>query len=284
VVHLSLRYCAITSLGAKYLGESLGGATHQNTQLVSLDLAGNSISDAGASHLADGLRLNRTLLVLNLSGNGIGDLGATQLATVLTAFELTHDEVVERRRLEYIVRQRSPGRQPSGSKLLTAKQLSASSSGTSTQRGGRKRGGSPSPDHGKTPKPTGKGAKSARQGQGELRKEKSGARLKKSGQLGRGLDRVDSAHSVDESLPYDSRTTPLLSAVVLRQSTPECPTVLVRGNRSLVSLNLCRNEIGLAGMRALLDAVLSLSRDPAVPGDPAMPGLLRVNTRNNRPR
>jgi len=82
VVHLSLRYCGITSLGARYLGEALGCAAVQNGRLLSLDLAGNHVGDAGVSHLARGLRLNRTLLVLNLAGNDIGDPGACQLAEV----------------------------------------------------------------------------------------------------------------------------------------------------------------------------------------------------------
>jgi len=94
VVHLSLRYCGITAVGARHLGQSLGGATKQNCRLVSLDLAGNHLSDTGAAHLAAALRLNRSLLVLNLAGNRVGDAGAVELATVLKAFELTHEEVM----------------------------------------------------------------------------------------------------------------------------------------------------------------------------------------------
>ena len=84
MVHLSLRYCGITWLGARYLGQSLGDATTgpPNTRLLTLQLAGNHVCDAGVAHLARALRLNTTLLVLNLAGNDIGDAGACQLAEV----------------------------------------------------------------------------------------------------------------------------------------------------------------------------------------------------------
>jgi len=42
-------------------------------------------------------------------------------------------------------------------------------------------------------------------------------------------------------------------------STVERPTTLVRGNRTLISLNLSRNEIGQVGMTALLNTVLPLT-------------------------
>ncbi|XP_054619186.1 leucine-rich repeat-containing protein 71 isoform X3 [Dunckerocampus dactyliophorus] len=46
-----------------------------------------------------GLRFNRTLLFLSLSNNQIGDSGATELAMVLGEIVLTHEEIVERRKL-----------------------------------------------------------------------------------------------------------------------------------------------------------------------------------------
>jgi len=263
------------------LGESLGSATRQNTRLLLLDLAGNHVSDSGASHLADGLRLNRSLLVLNLAGNGIGDEGATRLARVLSAFELTHDEVVERRRLHYFQRQRAPSRHLSSSKLTRMSRVS------SPHQRGRKRGGSPAErsDHAKTGKLPGKtGGKSPKHvlvDDGKPKKERSNIKLKKSAQSGRGADASDSSRTLDQLLLADSRQHPLLSVEVLRESTVERPTTLVRGNRTLISLNLSRNEIGHAGMTALLDVVLPLSRDP-VSSDPTMPGLLRVAISNNR--
>lgn len=46
------------------------------------------------------LRMNRTLLSLSLAQNQVTDIGATELATALKCFPLTHEEVVERRKLK----------------------------------------------------------------------------------------------------------------------------------------------------------------------------------------
>ena len=52
VQNLSLRYNSITEKGAALLGEALGGAKKCNTKLLTLNLNGNRVSDAGAQHLA----------------------------------------------------------------------------------------------------------------------------------------------------------------------------------------------------------------------------------------
>lgn len=223
--------------------------------------------------------------------SGIGDAGATQLACVLSTFELTHSEVVERRRLEHARRQRAPSRHLSATKLMAAGRRVSGNPSASSLRG-RKRGASPL-EHGKTPKSTAssKPGKSSKQTTLDPKKEKAGGgaskvQRKKSGLPGRGgVESADSAHSMDQHsgpLSADSRSNPLLSAVVLRRSTRTQPTTLIRGNRTLLSLNLARNEIGQVGMTALLDTVLSLSRQ-AHPGagDPLQPGLLRVTVHNN---
>ena len=57
------------------------------------------MGDDGACVLFDSLRMNRTLLSLGLAGNGIGDAGAKKVAEVLSKFPLTHEELVERRKL-----------------------------------------------------------------------------------------------------------------------------------------------------------------------------------------
>ena len=77
----------------------IGDRQRANPRLLSLNLNGNRIGDAGACAIADALRMNRTLLSLGLAGNGIGDAGAKKLAEVLSKFPLTHEEVVERRKL-----------------------------------------------------------------------------------------------------------------------------------------------------------------------------------------
>ncbi|CAD7674721.1 unnamed protein product [Nyctereutes procyonoides] len=99
ISHLSLRNNNINDHGAQLLGQALSTLHSCNRTLVSLNLGFNHIGDAGASYIADGLRLNRALLWLSLAHNRIQDQGALKLAEVLRPFELTHTEVVERRRL-----------------------------------------------------------------------------------------------------------------------------------------------------------------------------------------
>jgi len=111
------------------------------------------------------------------------------------------------------------------------------------------------------------------------------SRLKKSAQSGRGADSSDSHLRTDSTSPSDGGRAahPLLSLVVLRESTADRPTTLVRGNRTLLSLNLSRNELGAAGMTALLDAVLPLGRETTVAEPVAAPGgLVRLAVHGNR--
>ncbi|XP_037681596.1 leucine-rich repeat-containing protein 71 isoform X5 [Choloepus didactylus] len=99
IMHLSLRNNNIDDHGAQLLGQALSTLYSSNRTLVSLNLGFNHIGDEGAGYIADGLRLNRSLLWLSLAHNRIQDKGALKLAEVLRPFELTHTEVVERRRL-----------------------------------------------------------------------------------------------------------------------------------------------------------------------------------------
>uniref|UniRef100_A0A3Q3WRW4 Uncharacterized protein n=1 Tax=Mola mola TaxID=94237 RepID=A0A3Q3WRW4_MOLML len=99
LTHLSLRNNRIGDEGARLIGSALSTAKSANRKLLSLNLAFNSIGDAGAAHIAQGLRLNRALLILSLSNNQIGDSGAARLAAILGDFALTHEEIVVRRKL-----------------------------------------------------------------------------------------------------------------------------------------------------------------------------------------
>ncbi|XP_016407118.1 leucine-rich repeat-containing protein 71 [Sinocyclocheilus rhinocerous] len=96
---LSLRNNHIGEEGARLIGSALSTVHSANKNLLSLNLAFNSIGDAGAIHISQGLHLNRSLLCLSLSYNQIGDNGAAHLAEVLGPFALTHEEIVERRKL-----------------------------------------------------------------------------------------------------------------------------------------------------------------------------------------
>ncbi|XP_077405209.1 leucine-rich repeat-containing protein 71 [Vanacampus margaritifer] len=99
LTQLNLRNNRIEDEGASLLGAGLSTSTSANWNLTTLNLSFNHIGDVGAGHIANGLRFNRTLLFLSLSNNHIGDSGATQLATVFGEVVLTHEEVVQRRKL-----------------------------------------------------------------------------------------------------------------------------------------------------------------------------------------
>ncbi|XP_029393616.1 leucine-rich repeat-containing protein 71 [Mus pahari] len=116
IVHLSLRNNNINDHGAYLLGQALSTLHNSNRTLVSLNLAFNHIGDVGAGYIADGLRLNRSLLWLSLAHNHIQDKGALKLAEVLRPFELTHREVVERRRLLLVKGTQERSRSPSSSR------------------------------------------------------------------------------------------------------------------------------------------------------------------------
>ncbi|XP_021105038.1 leucine-rich repeat-containing protein 71 isoform X9 [Heterocephalus glaber] len=121
LAHLSLRNNNIDDHGAQLLGQALSTLHGSNRTLVTLNLAFNYIGDEGAGHLADGLRLNRSLLWLNLAHNCVRDKGALRLAEVLRPFELTHPEVVERRRLLLEKAEQELSRSPTSSRQADAK-------------------------------------------------------------------------------------------------------------------------------------------------------------------
>lgn len=99
IINLSLRHCQITERGASLIAQGLGTERRQNKKLQTLNLAYNSLGDAGAEHIARSLKFNRTLLVLNLSSNDISDEGVQKIAEVLSKFPLTEDELIYRRKL-----------------------------------------------------------------------------------------------------------------------------------------------------------------------------------------
>ncbi|XP_064227661.1 leucine-rich repeat-containing protein 71-like [Aotus nancymaae] len=108
IARLSLRNNNIDDRGAQLLGQALSTLRSCNRILVSLNL--------GFNHIADGLRLNCSLLWLSLAHNRIQDKGALKLAEVLRPFELTHTEVVERRRLLLEKGTQERSRSPSSSR------------------------------------------------------------------------------------------------------------------------------------------------------------------------
>jgi len=64
ITHLSLRYNKIGDAGAEQLGRCLGNASSQNTHLLTLNLAGNRITDVGACHISNVSCTDYIILIL----------------------------------------------------------------------------------------------------------------------------------------------------------------------------------------------------------------------------
>lgn len=96
--YLSLRRCGLTDEGVRLFA---GELAYPEPKIQVLNLNFNLIGDGGVSALADALRTNRTLSYLSLAGNGITDLGASYFAEVLGKFPLTPEETMLRRRKNF---------------------------------------------------------------------------------------------------------------------------------------------------------------------------------------
>nr|XP_010952169.1 leucine-rich repeat-containing protein 71 [Camelus bactrianus] len=101
IAHLSLRNNNIDDYGAQLLGQALATLHSCNRTLMSLNLAFNHIGDEGAGYIAD-VRARR--------------VGTQAMAEVLRPFELTHAEVVQRRRLLLEKGSQERSRSPSSSR------------------------------------------------------------------------------------------------------------------------------------------------------------------------
>ena len=96
--HLQLAKCFgtclnLTNLNMAYNGISDAGATSiaeaikVNKTLTCLILVGNGITDAGATSLAEAIKVNKTLTNLNLFNNDLSDAGATSIAKAIKVNE-----------------------------------------------------------------------------------------------------------------------------------------------------------------------------------------------------
>ncbi|XP_045310593.1 leucine-rich repeat-containing protein 71 isoform X11 [Leopardus geoffroyi] len=317
IAHLSLRNNNIDDHGAQLLGQALSTLRSCNRTLVSLNLAFNHIGDAGAGYIADGLRLNRALLWLSLAHNRIQDQGALKLAEVLRPFELTHTEVVERRRLLLEKGTQERSRSPSSSRpgdsktdreknlLLqvnsaalvektdktqttkTPKGLSKKKekSGGESVRKEEKSGSGQSPTQG-TPKkedPT-------KSGKGKVtipEQKTSKGKGPKTGNKEKRSFLLESEH-LGQSLAYSwspkhlvaeatETVNPLLEPVEHRNGK-----VFVPGNKVLLHLNLLRNritEVGLEGFLATVQHQAQFSKSKSPSKGPV--GLLRLSLAKN---
>ncbi|XP_031230158.1 leucine-rich repeat-containing protein 71 isoform X1 [Mastomys coucha] len=317
IVHLSLRNNNINDHGAYLLGQALSTLHNSNRTLVSLNLAFNHIGDVGAGHIADGLRLNRSLLWLSLAHNRIQDKGALKLAEVLRPFELTHREVVERRRLLLVKGTQERSRSPSSSRYGDSKadreksqalgisnatlvdkpekiqSLKAPKSlGKKKEKAGEvvkkeeKLGSGQSPTQG-TPKK--EDATKAGKGKVTIPEQKmSKGKATKIGAKEKRSILLESEH-LGQSLNYNQQSKPQLVVEATEMVNPLLEPVEHRdgkvflpGNKILLHLNLLRNQITEVGLEGFLTAVqyqVQVSKSRTSPKAPL--GLLWLSLAKN---
>ncbi|XP_052694573.1 leucine-rich repeat-containing protein 71-like isoform X13 [Crassostrea angulata] len=284
VQNLSLRHCGITDLGAKSIGEALGTVKRANTKLVSLNLAGNQISDQGAVDIANGLRMNRTLMSLSLASNQIGDKGAVKLGEVLSRFPLSHEEVVERRKQKSSMGSPDRNKSPPPSRRADSKDRPGSVRSSSQHDKNDK---SKQKQSAKTKKDAGKGgkepakeeekhdkSKGKKDDKGAAKKDtKSGKAVEEESRKTQHRGSISKASLVadtknaakgktkgkDKGKPSQAEPEDMGDSSFINPLTDEADFIegqlWVPGNRLLINLNLSRNQIGEQGMAAILKAM-----------------------------
>ncbi|XP_045839077.1 leucine-rich repeat-containing protein 71 isoform X2 [Meles meles] len=299
ISHLSLRNNDIDDHGAQLLGQALSTLHSCNRSLVALNLGFNHIGDAGAGYIADGLRLNRALLWLSLAHNRIQDQGALKLAEVLRPFELTHTELVERRRLLLEKGSQERSRSPSSSRHGDSKGEKNPFTGLSNVALSEK------PDKTPTTKTLkGLGKKKDKSGDGAKREEKPGSgQSPTQGTLKKEDTKASKGKvTIPEQKPNkgkgpkignkEKRSFLLESELVSEPSEVVNPLlepvehregkVFMPGNKVLLHLNLTRNritEVGLEGFLATVQHQAQFSKSKSAAKGPV--GLLCLSLAKN---
>ncbi|KAI9540119.1 hypothetical protein NQZ68_002053 [Dissostichus eleginoides] len=232
LTHLSLRNNRIGDEGARLIGSALSTTRSANKNLVSLNLAFNAIGDAGATHIAQGLRLNRALLVLSLSNNQIGDSGAAHLAEILVEFPLTHEEVVDRRKM-LLERTQTSSLRVDGEQPADQLPLVASSSSLSK---GKKKEASKKEDNPTANKENPKSNKKS--SDVKVSQSKGAKQSGKEKQLAAQEDKSNTALN-EQQVECEEVENPLLDQSVQHRDGE----IILPGNTTLSSLNLAGNRI-----------------------------------------
>lgn len=279
--HISLRNNKITDAGVEKIGKLLGTTSAQNRFLITLNLAFNHISDEGAQHLANGLRMNRTLISLSLASNQISDKGAQALSHAIKWITLSHEEVVCRRKFMFQHGLSARGSSAPGSRRGDSKDRPGSNrSGSQVDKGRGNRGSSKKkPDTGKTPekapkKDEAKGKKGA-----SVTSETPKNKGKKSGG-GAGKEPKSRGGILEVEAPdLSEQVHPLLDSRIKHKHGK----VFAPGCFTLVNLNLSRNCIGEFGMQNLLQAIKhQLEQKEKGLTSTTIPGLLKLSLQKNR--
>ncbi|KAL8587496.1 hypothetical protein ACOMHN_000902 [Nucella lapillus] len=272
--HLSLRFCQVDDLNALGLGTALGTLLTWNKKLLTLNLSNNRITDVGAGHLARGLMTNRTLLVLNLACNQVGDQGAEDFAEILSHFALDTPQMRHRRWImssqdAFSISVETSVYKPSTSDLLvTPREVKQKRRDTTVAQDGRKKK-LRDKDHAVDFKSLRDPRKKSLMLSGSAQAGSSDRDVfTPTGAKGRSVKPASSLVDVKKSrkkskapaarkslFPVD--TTPKDWHPLLEEGQlGEDGKFRVVGNRSLVSLNLSRNQIQERGLSKLLDMVL----------------------------
>nr|XP_022305864.1 leucine-rich repeat-containing protein 71-like isoform X20 [Crassostrea virginica] len=261
VQNLSLRHCGMTDKGAKSIGEALGTVKRTNTKLVTLNLAGNQISDQGAIDIANGLRMNRTLMSLSLASNQIGDKGAIKLGEVLSRFPLSHEEVVERRKQKSSMGSPDRNKSPPPSRRADSKDRPGSVRSSSQHDKSDK---SKQKQSAKTKKDAGKGGKEApkeeeKHDKSKGKKDDKAAAKKASLVADTKNAAKGKSKGKDKGKPSQAEPEDMGDSSFINPLTDEADFIdgqlWVPGNRLLINLNLSRNQINEQGMAAILKAM-----------------------------
>ncbi|XP_071942271.1 leucine-rich repeat-containing protein 71-like isoform X12 [Antedon mediterranea] len=285
---LSLRNNGITDKGAVMIGKALSTVKSSNKNLVSLNLSGNKITDVGAVAIANGLRMNRVLLSLSLANNNVSDEGAKKLGEVLSRFPLTHEEVVERRKL--LSEKGSPDqgllKSPPPSRRDRDRPGSVRSSSHMDKTDKKRDKSSKKKDAKKDKDDTTKGKKE------DKWKKGGGSRTSLAGAVSQPTANADTmstktskgkkTSSKDKRVP-ESDSPEILEAInpLLEQVESMDNQLWIPGNRCLINLNLSRNKITDTGMKGLLLAVQYQITLLNLAPSPAMKGILRMSLTGN---
>ncbi|XP_013929296.1 PREDICTED: leucine-rich repeat-containing protein 71, partial [Thamnophis sirtalis] len=293
LAHLSLRNNCMDDQAVLLIGQALSSLRSSNKNLVSINLSYNHITDVGATHLANGLRLNRSLLSLSLAHNQIGDEGALKLAEVLGPFALTHTEVVERRRLllekEAQERGRLPPRhsdpksdRPTSHVSSTAidklqgakgaKSMVKKKELTKKEEKGPVGGAAPAqPPAAPAAQAKKEDAKQSKKAVPPVDPKAKGAKGVKLGSK----DKRSQVLEVEQILEPTEMLNPLLEQAEHRDGQ-----VFLHGNRVLIYLNLMRNNISENGLKGFL-ATVEYQVSRILPGAKGPTGLLRLSLAKN---
>ncbi|XP_026541711.1 leucine-rich repeat-containing protein 71 [Notechis scutatus] len=292
LAHLSLRNNCIDDQAVLLIGQGLSSLRSSNKNLVSINLSYNHITDAGATHLANGLRLNRSLLSLSLAHNQIGDEGAMKLAEVLGPFALTHTEVVERRRLLLEKEAQERGRLPQRHSELKSDRPASHVSSTTIDKLQAAKGAKgvkkkePTKKEEKGPvggaAPAQPPAAPAAQAKKEDAKQskKAAPPIDPKAKWAKGVklgskDKRSQVLEVEQILEPTEMMNPLLEPAEHHEGQ-----VFLQGNRVLIYLNLMRNRISENGLKAFL-ATVEYQVSRILPGGKGPTGLLHLTLAKN---